>query len=94
MKGEKVIKTFEGFTPEDFEFPSIGIEIFLSKGLEVKARKIRNPMFNKPRIERKLFLNLPSSDLLYLLARYIQKLKIKHHNNIEPSCPAHVAEIL
>ena len=74
--------------------PSIGIEIFFSKGFEVNTRKSKNPRFRKPIIDKNLSLNCVSKDLLYMLAINVQKLNIKHHKSIDPSCPAQVADIL
>jgi hypothetical protein len=75
-------------------FPSRGIVIFLSKGLEVATTKRRKPRLRMPIIAKKLTLKRLCRLLLYTLARNIQKLETTHHKSIDPSCPAHAADIL
>ena len=58
---------------------------FLSNGLDVKIRNAKNPRFNKPIMDKKFSLKSDSKLRLYMLARNVQKLKTKHHNNIDPS---------
>ena len=74
--------------------PSIGIEIFFSKGFEVHTRKSKQPRLRIPVSHKNLSLNCGSKALLYMFAINVQKLNIKHHKSIEPSCPAQVADIL
>ena len=44
--------------------PSIGIDIFLSKGLEVKIKNAKKPKFKKPMIDKNFALKSESKDLL------------------------------
>jgi hypothetical protein len=68
--------------------------MFLSKGLEVATTKRRKPRLRMPIIAKKLTLKRLCRLLLYTLARNIQKLETTHHKSIDPSCPAHAADIL
>ena len=74
--------------------PSIGMDKFLSNGLDVKIRNAKNPRFNTPIIDKNFNLKSKSKLLLYMLAKKVQKLNTKHQSNIDPSCPAQVADIL